>query len=152
MRFSIKLDAINRGQEPAVLQGIKVVKFNTNNKLLADSPSKTETLLISSGGVSYISYPFTIGGSERLPDIEYRITVDLLEEDPIGFARGLNEFKDYEIELEYSFEDMARTLKSDRISITGSFKEYREQRIKEWSNNESQYKLAIEALKALGRI
>ena len=154
MRFAVKLDAINHGQEPAVLTGIKVVKFNMNNKLLADHPSTTEaTLLNAPHGSNQINYPFTIEGGQRLPNIEYRISVNLVREmEPLEFAKSLGEFQKYEIELEYSFEDMARTTNLRRILIQGSFEKYRQQRIMEWSNNEHFYGLALAALRALSII
>jgi hypothetical protein len=154
MRFRIKLDAINHGQEPAVLTEIKVVKFNMNNKLLADHPSTTEAILLNDPhGSNQINYPLMIDGLERLPNIEYRISVNLVREmEPLEFARSLGEFQNYEIELEYSFEDMARTINSRRILIQDSFEKYRQQRVKEWSNSEHLYGLALAALRALGTI
>lgn len=154
MRFFIKLDAINHGQEPAILTGIKVTKFNMNNKLLANQPSSIEMLLSNMPhGSSQIIYPFTVDGSKRIPNIECRINVNLVQPlEPVEFARNLGEFQNYEIELEYSFEDMSRTINSRRILIQESFEKYRQERIKEWSSNEQQYKLALEALKALGII
>jgi len=154
MHFLIKLDAINYGQEPAVLTDIKVVRFNANNELLANSPSITEAFLLNTPrGGSQISYPYTIDGGQRLPNIEYRISVNLVREmEPVEFARSLGEFQNYEIELEYSFEDMARIINSRRILIQESFEKYRQQRIKEWSKNEHMYGLALEALRASGII
>jgi hypothetical protein len=107
MHFLIKLDAINYGQEPAVLTDIKVVRFSPNNKLLANSPSKKEaSIRDTSHSNSQINYPYAIGGGQRLPNIEYRISVNLVREmEPVEFARSLGEFQNYEIQLEYSFED-----------------------------------------------
>jgi hypothetical protein len=152
MHFYIKLDAINSGQDPAILTGIKVVKFNANNKLLASQPGKVEVFLFNTPhGSNQISYPFTISGGQRIPNIGCRINVNLVQAlEPIEFARNLGEFQNYEIELEYSFEDMSRTINSRRILIQGSFEKYRKERIKEWSSNEQQYRLVLEALKALG--
>jgi hypothetical protein len=152
--FLMKLDAINYGQEPAVLTGIKVVKFNLNNKLLASQPSNTEALLLDvPHGNNQISYPFTINGSQRIPNLGYRISVAFVRRmEPIEFARNLGEFQNYEIELEYSFEDMMRKVNSHTISIQGSFEEYRKRQIKEWSSNDQLHGLALEALKASGII
>ena len=122
--------------------------------MLSDSPSKTEALIPDTPyGSSQINYPYAVGGGQRLSNIEYRISVNLVREmEPVEFAKSLGEFQNYEIELEYSFEDMARTVNSRRILIQESFEKYRQQRIKEWSKNEHTYGLALEALRASGVI
>ena len=150
MQFRVNLDAINRGQESVVLTDIKIVKFNLNNKLFENAPSKTELLLLNPPhGNNQISCPYIINGRQHIPNLEYRISVKMQALKPIEFARNLGEFQDYEIELEYSFENMDRVINSRTISVLGSFKEYRERCIKEWSNNKQQHELAVEALRAL---
>ena len=68
---------------------------------------------------------------------------------PVEFAKNLSEFRDYEIGLEYSYEDMARVTHTRTIYIQESFEEYRQQRIKEWTDNKQFHELAVEAMKSL---
>lgn len=153
MRFGITLDAINRGEEPAILRMPEVTKFEMNNEFLGNAPQKTEFASRNQPyGSRQIHASCTIEPGQRLTDLEYSIFVELKSLEPEEFARRLPELQDYEIELSYTFEDMERTPHTRTIPICGSFEDYVEERIREWSENPKQHNLVVAALKAKGLI
>ena len=153
MRFSIILDAINQGEESAILRSLEVTKFIMNNDVLGTTPLKTKLTLRNLPHASQqIHFPYRIEGRQHLPNLEYEVFVELKVRDPLEFARHLNELDSYEIELSYTFYDRERINHTRTILIHGSFEEYKKERIQEWSRTQNQYELALAALGTMGVI
>jgi len=152
MRFSILLDAINRGEEPVTLRSFTVTRFEMNNQVLDSIPQKTELSLRNAPhGYRQIVFPFTVDKKNRL-NLEYSIFVKLNVTVPLEFARRVVELKNYEIELSYTFDDMKRVSQTRTIAIHGSFDDYVQECIKDWADVPNQHELAIAAQKAKGII
>lgn len=152
MKFVIDLDAINRGEEQAILKSLEVTKLIMNNTFFKDKPQKTELVETNTPhGSNHIHFPFTIDGKKRIPNLRYTIFVELLVVDRNEFAERLGEMNSYEIELSYTFEGMDRSSYTRKIPVKGTFDEFKQSRINEWSDNENCYRLAIVALKAMGK-
>lgn len=146
MRFQIDLDLINRGQEMATLNELKVVTFEMNTTLFAESPMRCRLYETNLPHASrYISFPYCVQGGKRKPNIRCEIEVELREKDPHQFARQTGKLQDYRITLQYTYEDMERIKHVEVIPIQGSFVEFREYMIQLWKQNK-QFDLVTEAL------
>lgn len=153
MRFSIILDAINQGEESAILRSLEVTKFIMKNEVLGSTPLKPELNLRNFPHANrQIHFPYTIEGRQRLPNLEYQVFVELKVQEPLEFAKRLNELDMYEIELSYTFDDMERLSHTRTILINGSFEDYKKGCIKEWSRTQNQHELALAALETMGVI
>ncbi len=153
MRFSLILDAINRGEESAILRSLEVTRFVMKNEVLANTPAKTELCLRNFPHANQqLHFPFPVQGRQRMPNLEYQIFVQLKVLEPLEFARNLDKLDSYEIELSYTFEDMESLIHTRIIAVSGSFEDYKEGCIQTWSSTPNQYELAIAALAAKGVI
>jgi hypothetical protein len=153
VKFTIGLDAINHGKQIAVLRSIEVTKFEMNTDILGKKPTKTQLLLTNHPHESRQIYgPYNIEGNKRLPNLEYQIWTSFEPGERKEFARRLAEFRNYVLELQYTYEDMSRTSHTDSIRIEGSFKEFRDGRINDWKNNPALHELALIALDSLNTL
>ncbi len=145
LRFLIKLDLINRGQETALLTELNVIDFKMNTELLGNKPH-TDKLYQTDlpHGRKPIQLPYPISGQKWEHEIEYEIEVELHEQEPSEFAKRLNELQNYEIDIRYIYEDMGGSSHSASIPIRESFEKFRKQMKQNWKQNK-QYELFAEA-------
>ncbi len=134
LRFRINLDLINRGEEPATLKELKVTKFNMKTVLLGSKPLDGAKLFRANmpHGRGEIHLPYIVPSLHREPSLELEIEVELLDREPLSFAKQLGNLKDFEIELDYAYEDMRRVLHSDKVLIADSFSGFKDRMIQEW--------------------
>ena len=128
-----------------VLTELKVIRFNMNAELLGDRPLSCKLYKLNTPhGRSDIRLPYPVPAKHHDPQIGYDIEVELREQDPLKFAKRLKELENYEIELQYSYEDMKRFIHSGSIQIRGTFTEFKETRLNEWKQDK-QYEELYEA-------
>ena len=124
--FLVTLDLINRGQEQATLNDLKLTEFDMNTSLLGDQPLRTRLYRPNDphAGVD-IRLPYKVPGGHWEPDVKFEIQVRYNAQGPLEFAERLNELQDFEIVLQYKYEDMQRSKYEDSIEIRGSFEGFK---------------------------
>jgi hypothetical protein len=135
LKFQIKLEFKNRGGEKAKLIKFQVTKCHLGTDLLEYSINVIK-LYESSPNVTrkYISLPYDIPGRDwRF--IDFEIPIELRQEDPKKFAELVKDLRDFEIELEYEYEDMNGDNYLRLLNIKESFEDFRQTVLQFWLRN-----------------
>jgi hypothetical protein len=142
--FVLCFDVINNGQQPVALTDISIRKLQLNTNLLGGVPTRKQLYRMNPprpNGI--VQLPYHIQPNTRESDIRYKIQVDLnVPQEPTELAKRLNEFSEYEIELEYIYEDMSRSKYVGKLSVRKSFDEFKAQVIDNWKRHK-QYEFVV---------
>jgi len=135
LKFWIKLEFKNRGEEKAKLTRFRLTKCHLGTNLLEYNVNVINLYAASSNiPKSYISLPYDIPERDwRF--IYFELPVELRQDDPKKFAELVKDLRDFEIELRYEYEDMNGDNYSRSLNIKKSFEDFRQTVFQYWKQN-----------------
>lgn len=139
LKIKIDLDFRNSGQEKAKLSELNVTRCDLGTDLLEDK--RSEIKLINREGKT-IRMPCDIPGRDWA-STKCELPVKLLEKDSKEFAKLVKKLQNFEIELQYKYEDANGRSYSNSIMITESFEAFRKQAIRNWLEKNQSELLSI---------
>lgn len=143
LEIRISMDAVNQGQEAAMLTAIEVAGIELGTPLLSASPIG-HSLTINA---RHLELPFQLEGGKREPGLRSVIQVELLEREPEQFATLLGELKDFQIDLLYKYENMRRDQQESMLRVQSSFAEFKKRQVERWKRDK-RFDLVVKATEA----
>lgn len=133
LQFEFGLDLKNLGQEQAYLIDLTITNFHMGTTLLGSRD--LETVLRDTdkpSGYDIIQFPHSIPNGSWNKSLRYEIQVELCEQNPQEFAKRLHELQNFEIELQYTYENLNNSRYTHKILIKDTFEGFKEQVIQNW--------------------
>ena len=130
IHFTIHFDFINNRDEIIILNQLKIINLITNSDLLSNKPTAIRFNHLPTSIQSWVfPYKFEKHSRELM-----RCEIDLLitNSDPNYIAEKLNSLKSYEIEFEFSYEDMSASTSVEKIKIYGTYDAFKEAVLNFW--------------------
>jgi hypothetical protein len=130
--FTIDFDFINNRDEVTVLNRPEIIKIITNSDLLNNKPVAIRFKHFPGRIDSWI-FPYMFEGNTR---ISMRCEIDVLitNNDLIYFSQKLNSLKTYEIEFQFTHEDMVASKSVENIKIVGTYDDFKKEVLTCWEN------------------
>ncbi len=144
LQFDINLDLRNLGQGQAYLTELEIINFQMGTTLLGSR--EKETVLRDtdkSRGYDIVQLPCSILGEYWSKSLLFEVQVDLCEQNPQEFAKRLHELQNFEIELQYTYENLNNSRYTHKILIKDSFGGFKEQVIQNWLSRDQNALVAL---------
>ncbi len=131
--FTIDFDFINQKDEVIILDRPEIIDLKTNSDLLSNKPA----------GIRFKHFPDSLE-SWRFPYkfekqsrnlMRCEIDVEITNNDREYFSGKLESLKSYEIEFQFSYEDMTASPYTETIIIDGTYDDFREEVLNYWKGN-----------------
>lgn len=128
--FTIDFDFINNKDEVTVLNRPEITKIKTNSELFNNKPAGIHFKHYPGRIDSWI-FPFKFQGKSRLM---MRCEIDILitNNDLTHFAQNLDSLTTYEIEFQFSHEDMTASKTVENVNIIGTYDDFKEEVLNFW--------------------
>ena len=130
--FTIDFDFINNRDEVTVLNRPEIIKIRTNSELLNNKPVAIHFKHFPGRIDSWI-FPYMFEGNTRL-SMRCEIDVLITNNDLIYFSQKLNSLKTYEIEFQFTHEDMVASKSVENIKIVGTYDDFKKEVLTCWEN------------------
>ena len=128
--FTIDFDFINQKDETMLLNQPEVSNLRTNSELLSNKPGEIRFKHFPNSIESWV-FPYKL---EKQSRNLMRCEIDLLltNNDLNNFSEKLASLKSYEIEFQFSYEDMAASTSFQTIKIDGTYDDFKEEVFNFW--------------------
>lgn len=128
--LTIHFDFINSRDEITILYQPEIINLKTNSDLLSSKPAAIRFNHLPTSIQSWV-FPYKFEKHSR--DL-MKCEIDLLitNNDPNYFAENLNSLKSYEIEFQFSYEDMRASTSVEKIIIDGTYDVFKEEVLNFW--------------------
>jgi hypothetical protein len=134
--FTIDFDFINQKDEIIILDRPEIINLKTNSDLLNNKPAEIRFKHFPDSIKSWV-FPYTFEKrSHNLMRCE--IDVVITNNDPKYFSERLKSLKSYEIEFQFSYEDMTASPYTETIIIDGTYDDFKEEVLNYWKGNKKQ--------------
>lgn len=130
VNFTVDFDFINQKDEIIILNQPKITNLNTNSDLINNKKEVVRFNHYPETLTRYV-FPYRFERRDRL-SMRCEIDVELFNNEVMYFAGKLNSLKSYEIEFQFSYEDMTATTYSKQIKIDGTYDEFKSEVIRFW--------------------
>lgn len=128
--FSIDFDFINQKDEIIILNRPEIINLKTNSDLLSNKPTEIRFKHFPDSIKSWVS-PYKFEKKSRNL-MRCEIGVVITTDDPKLFSKKLNSLKSYEIEFQFSYEDMTVSPFVETIIIDGTYDDFKEEVLNFW--------------------
>jgi predicted nucleotide-binding protein len=128
--LTIRFDFINNRDEIIILNRPEIINLKTNSDLLSNKPAAIRFNHFPTSMQSWV-FPHKIEKHSR--DL-MKCEIDLLitNNDPNYFAEKLNSLKSYEIEFQFSYEDMSASTSVEKIIVDGTYDDFKKDVLNFW--------------------
>ena len=130
--FTVDFDFINNRDEVTILNRPEIIEFNTNTDLLSNKPAAIRFQHFPGRIDSWI-FPYMFEENSRIL-MRCEIDVVITNNNLIHFYQKLNSLKTYEIEFQFSHEDMTASTSVENIKISGTYDNFKEEVLTYWEN------------------
>ncbi len=132
--FVIKLDLLNQSRKPIILKSFEISAFDAPHNLLNQSlPIGRLFIVKDANKKSPATFPYQIP-SEYFGLIEYRINVQLDDQERLNFVPDSDAFQNYSIELSYEYYDTTRVTYTASILVQDTFQEFKDAWLEAWNS------------------
>lgn len=128
--LTIHFDFINNRDEITMLNEPKIISLKTNSDLLSNEPAAIRFNHLPTSIISWV-FPYKFEKHSR-DSMKCEIDLLITNIDPEYFAEKLNSLKSYEIEFQFSYEDMRASTSVKEIIINGTYDLYKEMVLNFW--------------------
>jgi len=131
--FTIDFDFINQKDEIIILDRPEIINLKTNSDLLNNKPAEISFKHYPDSIKSWV-FPYKFEKQSRNL-MRCEIDVIITNNDPKYFSEKLRSLKSYEIEFQFSYEDMTASPHVETIIIDGTYSDFKDEVLKFWKEN-----------------
>ncbi len=133
--FTVDFDFINNRDEVIILYQPELISLNTNCDLLSNNPAAIRFKHFPSRIDSWI-FPYKFEKKSRNL-MRCEIDVDITNNNLAYFSQKLSSLKTYEIEFQFTHEDMDASQSVEKIKICGTYDDFKEEVMTFWKENKN---------------
>lgn len=131
--FTVDFDFINNRDEVTILNRPEIIGLKTNSDLLSNKPAAIHFKHFPGRIDSWI-FPYKFEKNTRI-SMRCEIDVVITNNNLTHFSQKLNTLKTYEIEFQFSHEDMTASTSLEKIKICGTYDDFKEEVLNFWKEN-----------------
>jgi len=128
--FTVDFDFINNRDEVTILNRPEIIVLKTNSDLLSNKPAAIRFKHFP-GSIKSWLFPYMLEKKSRIL-MRCEIDVVITNNDPMHFSEKLNSLKSYEIEFQFTHEDMNASTFVETIIIDGTYDDFKKEVLNFW--------------------